>query len=542
MVREKISLDTLKKAFLDNERVAIWATHALIVMMAFFVGVSFMNLAHNFFPAYSFTVLPLLFSVITLEALASQRQIRALTFLQPGWLAYRISELVVMSLVLRLIFFLRNNPGEMWTTISRLGEDFGLIFQDGEFTVSYILLMLVWMSMIILSENLLGLEGDLEILASHGDDAYVTDRNVYRDRLATPVFTIGMVMIMIATLTRLDAYWQGVPLGETRIPGGNILVYFILALVLLSQGHLSVLRAQWGWLRIPISPKIGWRWLWVSVVSVLLISGGALLLPTQFSFSLAQTIQLIIQILVSILAFLIMAILFLPLMFLSWLNRDRVYKMPEILEIPPLAPLVQGDQPVDLTEVPWAELLKSIVFWVFFLILVGYALYHYAAQNKALFARLKDTPIISGLLGFLERLFGWIGGMAGKAAALARDGFRQVSEQIRRGPSLPRWSLPKIGQLPARERVRYYFLALIKQGEEVEIHRTPAQTPGEYSASVKEKLGEGSEELERLTAAFIEARYTDHEVKDDQAAQAKNWFQQIIDQIKRKRDEDSTAN
>ena len=82
-------------------------------------------------------------------------------------------------------------------------------------------------------------------------------------------------------------------------------------------------------------------------------------------------------------------------------------------------------------------------------------------------------------------------------------------------------------RLPPRERVRFFYLALVRKGKDAGLPRRPYQTPNEYAASLQQNLPEVDEDLNPLTEAFIEARYSDHPVSETQAGLARRSWEHL---------------
>jgi hypothetical protein len=85
-----------------------------------------------------------------------------------------------------------------------------------------------------------------------------------------------------------------------------------------------------------------------------------------------------------------------------------------------------------------------------------------------------------------------------------------------------------LGRLTPRERVQYFYLAMVRRGGQRGIPRKPSQTPSEYAATLESQLPDVDAEIGSLTDAFTEARYSRHDVTPEQAS----LVQRIWDRIK----------
>jgi hypothetical protein len=78
-------------------------------------------------------------------------------------------------------------------------------------------------------------------------------------------------------------------------------------------------------------------------------------------------------------------------------------------------------------------------------------------------------------------------------------------------------------------------LRLIERGKEEGIERRPAQTPIQYREMLGKNLPEVEAEVDDLTASFMEARYTRHEIEDEQAGYVQSLWKRILQALRRKK-------
>jgi hypothetical protein len=87
--------------------------------------------------------------------------------------------------------------------------------------------------------------------------------------------------------------------------------------------------------------------------------------------------------------------------------------------------------------------------------------------------------------------------------------------------------------LNPRQKVLFFYLAMIRRGSESGVPRRPDQTPSEYSSILEEKVSDVSPEVDGLTEAFSEARYSQHPVEEARAGQVKTYWERIRLKLKR---------
>jgi len=141
-------------------------------------------------------------------------------------------------------------------------------------------------------------------------------------------------------------------------------------------------------------------------------------------------------------------------------------------------------------------------------------------------AYLRDHPQFSQSLEkfkmfrFLARLWNilWesIVGAAGEAGEATRDAFQRLFSQRGSGPPLLN-RLLRLGGSSPRERVRALYLSTLNRAAGQGIGRKRAQTPYEYEVTLERSIPTAEDDIDQLTEAFVEARYSRHPISDDEA-------------------------
>jgi hypothetical protein len=253
-------------------------------------------------------------------------------------------------------------------------------------------------------------------------------RSQRQERLAwlTEAVLWGGIVIL---LTSVALYFVNPELGA---PALALLVYFALAVALLSQARFSVTYAGWKVQGISIQAGIGRRWLLWVVLFLVGVTLLALFLPTHYTMGPLRALMGLISMVYSVLSFLLGLLLFLlmlPLMLL--------FPSMERPERPEMGPLIvpPAEAPVARTGSPLLEILGSALFWIVVLAIVGYALRRFLKE------RLGDLPDRDGLQGtWWGRLLAWLRDLWrrwlgwGEARA-GRDALRIPG---RAGPAVPR--------------------------------------------------------------------------------------------------------
>jgi hypothetical protein len=89
--------------------------------------------------------------------------------------------------------------------------------------------------------------------------------------------------------------------------------------------------------------------------------------------------------------------------------------------------------------------------------------------------------------------------------------------------------------------VIYYYLSLVRRAGELGIRRRPAQTPSEYEPVLASELPDVQTEVDALTAAFIEARYSPRPVDPQAPNQARALWARLRAAMRERKINDERA-
>ena len=192
---------------------------------------------------------------------------------------------------------------------------------------------------------------------------------------------------------------------------------------------------------------------------------------------------------------------------------------------PPIIPAVPPPQPLELNA-SWLELLKSIIFWLVLLGVIGYSINHYLHQNKDLIVKLRRVPFLRNIERFWFWLRSQLRGVRQQVSIAVAAGMKRLrGRQVI--PDLPMWRFVNLRRLSPRQRVMFFYLAMVRRGEQRGLPRAPAQTPYEYSQGLRSHLPDVEDEVSSLTEQFVEARYSLHEVTPDRAGLVQRYWERI---------------
>jgi hypothetical protein len=517
-------METLDSLFRRNERLASLANHLVVAwMLACAVGV-LVAMGEYLLPAWNGSYLVGVCFLVVIEAMVTYRQVKGLDSLSPELLLLRAAELVVILILFKLLLYFINGIGQLWVDIPLWRENFIQNFLTYEYLAGAVIIFLAWSITGFFAEYLYTLEGDERLLQMERESGLFQYRPAARRSLVNLILLIGGVIAFLMGLLALDQRRQGVPIPEFKVGLAFLVVYFSLSLVLLSLTQFAVLRVRWSLDRVPISANLAARWLGYSVVFLLLLGGVVLLLPTRYSVGLLDILGFLFGALLTLLN-LIAFIITLPIILLISLLARLFGKPTPVTPLPLKAAQLPPLQAA--TSLPWLDLLKSVAFWVIFIGVIVYAIYYYLQQHSELLERLRNFPLFAALGAMWKSLWGWLRGMnqnlvAAVQASLNRLRIREPSttaDQPRRFVSLRR--------LSPRQRVVFFYLALVRRGGEGGLPRQPSQTPYEYSQGLQNHLPGVGGDISSMTEEFMEARYSQHEITTSRASLVQSYWERI---------------
>jgi len=507
----------------------------IIAGMMACVVMSLVGLLRRIAPHWPGEYLALLTFFVCLEGMATERQLRERSTDPTSKLKARLAEGVIILIVLRVVLSLLSG----WTNLLRdmyrwLGDPL-TIFDPGYLLTSLILL-LVWLSAIALARDLSLLESSptrvsAPPITSSEYWIWITrprggaDSQAAIQHLNAAFLQGGILLLLFAGLSRIDIK-LATHLAHPSTPGIilNALIYFILGLALLSQAHFAILRSRWDEEGLEVVPGIGQRWAILALASVSVVGLVALLLPTNYSAGILETLYTAAWWIVSPIA---RALLWIASWLLVILGSilQFIFGNSAVPGTPRKPPPPPEMQPPVSGGLGWIELLRTLLFWALLMGIVGYSFYHYFRARGGLWSKLKRIRLMSWLVGLWRALLR--GGR--RAAALARVGLDATLKRLRPSvsPPSPPWRFISLRSLSKRELVRYFYLSIVRRAGQIGWRRRPSQTPYEYQEVLEERAAEASGDVAALTQAFVESRYSMRDFSPEEAGAVKQAWRRV---------------
>jgi hypothetical protein len=446
------------------------------------------------------------------EAIASHWLIRQISAIQHQMIVYRASEWVVIILILKIFAELSLGPASFYDNFRLWLVQFPMNIVNGRLLLAVIPFVVIWW----ISSSL---DNDLSLLGAY-ETNILKEENIkttsVRDLLLRRFLNLGLLIVVLAGIPPQVV----IPGPQAAVPNSApaVVVYFILGIILLSLTRYSYLVSTWRVARVNIPAQIPRRWFFYSAVLIGGLSLFIILLPTNYGMGLFDTFTSLVNIITNLIVNIYLLILFFFHALFNWLFPPSNIIQPDVI-IPPQAPQVP-QAPPSPSLINWT-LIKSIIFWALLLFLVVVALRQFIIFNKDLAEELKRFRPLRWLVLFWKRITASIK-KANKSVGIFVQSSLMRLRTLGRTPSkMSDWEYINPRRLNARQKIIFYYLALVRRAGEVGFVRQVGQTPYEYARSLTSRLEPemqgGRAEVEDLTASFVEARYSLHDIPTKQA-------------------------
>lgn len=538
-----LNTDTGDQTPPENE-VPAWAQTAIeeairplaIAAMLTCIAVSISGLALQIaagWPGLAFAVIVFL---VSLEGIHSRRRLSRMRIASEDRLRFHFVEIVVLLLLVRFGLYLSYGIGRLLDDLAIWTTNIGA-FLDATFIVVSLLALGFWALARALSQAIQEMEtSPIERTPSTTDPgSYLrdtmpgrgrTDRQGLLNRIVAIFFWGGVVLLILSGLGRVDLR-EVVVMEHGRTSGVivNALIYFLLGFLIISEAQYTILRANWELQDIPLLGRMGRRWLYLVIGFLLLVGVIAALLPAGYSVGILDALAAAIRWLI----WAVVQATFFILFLISWLIGSLMQLFTgRPATSSPMAPaprMVPPPEPMSPEGAGWAwwPLVRSLIFWIVLTGVIGYSLYHFVGDRWGVVRWLSGARF----LAWLRRMWGGLRRGAGRVATRVRAEVagRLAARRARTG-SRP-WRFFSLRSMPPRERVRYFYLSVLHRSAREGFGRPPSATPLEYEALLAERLPEADEDVRRLSAVFIEARYSEHLISPADADAAKGVWQHL---------------
>lgn len=514
-------------------RVSSLLVAAMIACAVMTVGI----LINQLLPLWNPWIMSVLCFFIALDSLYTRQRLKNQPILGSSRLVITGSQIVVIFLAVKVAMSLSRGMQSFLSEIPLWGQDFIQNFITLELLAGLVLAVIAWFVGSYFGELLEAMGMEQALIDQSVEVPDERSQPNAHNRLINLIFSILIILVMFAALVRVDLTGIqdfGEDLKFIQMPplsggGASTLAYFMLGLALLSQTQFISLNTHWGLARTPISGNLAGRWALYSILFLVFLAILAGLLPTRYSLGFFSSLGYWLDYLLSILFFIGQAIfaLIALLVNLPFLLFGKEAPLAENASASPEIPTPPAPEAAIPISVPWLDMIKTIFFWVFFLGVVIFALSQYLRQHEEIIAGLRRIPGWKYLARFRSWLLSLFAGVGREISRFMESGRTRINalNASRRFIAQGGYINPK--RLTPRQKVYFYYLALIRRGGEQGIPRQPAQTPLEYAQTLDRVLPRAENDIDQLTDVFIEARYSRHAVENEDANRVKKTWDKI---------------
>ncbi len=501
------------------------------------------------------TSLTVLLFLVLLEAIYTTNWLRHPDRLRIDQTAYRGAELLLILIVVRLVSWIIFDEGLPDTAQLQiyLGNPL-TFFLNGPFFVSLLLTLVAWRLAIVLSTIFSSLEvSEFELryysLPLVQRKALADDKPIHTGRrhlvsdFARYWIWGGILLTVTVGLNSLDirsidSFKNPLLMGGSSLKPDTLvilLLYFGLGFWLLSQAKLMEMNARWLVNEISKDDQMERNWQRSTLLILLLIGLIAAFLPTGPTLAISRILGVAIYILLFFINILIFLISLPIALILALLSRRSIS---EYAPPPPITPEVVAESaPPALSSLgETIAMVLSSAFWSIFLVILILALLFFLRERKSGIKGKSATAI-------WRQFKLWLLDLWQRLRQRAREVRLQFPLQIVRedkdeksADDKKSWRFFRLGGLPPREQIRYFYLSTVRRAGERGVQRNSAETPLEFAEDLKDSWPEIDKEVEELTDAFLKARYSDDPIISADIPEVKETWKDVRRQIRKQPD------
>ena len=511
-----------------NQRTFRLLGYALVFLMMACVVITIGSLMRNVLPGWNSIMIEIFLLFIVIDRLYTYRQLKTLTPLSSEWTIAFGAQWLLIALVIRFLLSYAQGLASLRADLSRLTRgDLGELITP-EFVVSLLLALLIWYLTGHFLDLLDEIGLDQAMALQENPPAVTSDVVPAHQRLVNLIFGIAIGLAILTALSRVDyrtfvSNVEGFPRVEfSRFSGGEAgaLLYFVFGLALLSLSRLMSLQTHWNRLRIPVTSRnLTRQWGIYSLFFVLILAMIVSLLPSGESLGLFSLLGTLLGFLMMVLFFIGQLILSLILLLFSlpFLLFGQASPFTPPAASPPPLPVLP-EQPLLPTtgSATWA-FIRSLLLWGGLLAIIVFSVVHFVRQHGGMAGAIRRARITNWLILAWQWLYRGAGRTRANLSHILVEGWQNIVARLEGKRMLPRSNLIRPRSLDPRRQVYFYYLAMIRRGEEQGLRREPSQTPSEYAATLEKALPSAEQDIDSITESFIEARYSRQEIDSRKA-------------------------
>lgn len=516
-----------------GHRFTYFASYIIVLGMMVCLAITMIGFLQWILPTWNASGMVFISILAYVEAIASNWLIRRMNAIQHQMVIYRLTEWAIIIVILKVFSELILGQANFAANFNLWFIQFPENVFNGRFFFTLIPFLAVWM-ITNWFDNDLFLLGTFETASA---DTQLKTRPV-RNLILRRFLNVGLFIVVLAGIPPQAILAVPQVVASNAAPAA--VTYFILGIILLSLTRYSYLSTTWRQSKIETPPEISRRWFFYTALLILALALIIFWLPTRTGMGLFQTLSAIF----GFIAQAVYAFYGIVLYLFGLLLSKFIHQTPGVeSEIIPTPRPAEALPPVPPAADNWM-LIKSILFWVGLLILIFIALRQYILFNQSLSEELKRFRPWRWLALVWKRLTASVKKGGEKVGIFVQSSIKRLRSLGKSPVDTSEWAFINPRRLENRQKVIFYYLALLRRAGEVGLPRQEGQTPNEYANSLKTNLQEGQENVEAMTNSFIEARYSLHEIPVEAAGKVEStWdaIRRILRNLRKaKRDKDAS--
>ena len=492
----------------------------IVSVMLLCVTIAINEAVQQFARTSTATTLPLFGFVVAFESACTTWWLRTVRLTVPWW-TVRLAEAMLLFLGVQVLLGSVRGPGFTIKDDSFYG---GI---DNELLGLCVITALIWVLSHQFTHSLLELRTNEARPDREMMQTIDAERTAAYQSLITLFLLVGTPLVVITAIIRLNLRNNGYADLAAQTDLWHLLIYFMLGLILLNKTRLDLVRTGWAWEGIPIGRGVSTRWIAFGLVTILIVSLIALILPTQYSMGLLPTLSYLLNLAITVVQLIIFVVVSIFSFLLSLILPRPAPGAPASQPPPPRLPTPPAAQGAS------TDFIQSLVFWIIFLLTIGYLLYHYLDVHPDLTGRFQRLRGLAWLRKAWHRLRTLLHDLNAQLAAVIeaqRERARQAAAA--RSSRAARWF--GLRRLSPRQQVQFFYLAMVRRGRQHGLERQPSQTPYEYAQTLQDSLPESEQAVSGLTDSFIEARYSRHDITVEKVSRVRQHWERIKRALRKK--------
>ena len=537
---------------IGNAKLFRFISYSLVFLMMVCSALTLGILIQNALPGWHSGIIATVMLLIVIDRFYTYHQLKPLTPLSSEWAIAYGAQWIIIVLVIRFLLSYANGPDSFLTDLSLFARGYVENFFSGEFIIALLLAILAWVLTAKFLELLdeIGLDQEMALREEPGHTQ--TDARPAHQQLVNLIFGMGILLVILTTVTRINAQSffsspDGIPNIEvSRFSGGEAgaLLYFIFGLALLSLSRLMSLQTHWNRLRIPVlSDNLVRRWGLYSLLFLVALAVIVSLLPAGDSLGFFPLLRTFLGFVIVVFLFILQIFILLVTLLISLPFRLFGYTSPFMNNsAPPPALALPRPSVVPFTSSAVWELLRSILLWGSLAVIIIYAFIHFVRQHERILDTLRKSRITNWLILAWQWLYRNVEKARTDLSQVITDGWQNIVARLEGKRNLPRPGWMSLRSLNPRQKIYFFYLALIRRSAEQGLTRKPSQTPVEYAVQLENALPSASEEIDSITEAFVRARYSRQEVDSRQAEFVRTTWNRIRRALQEKLKKEDSLN